>query len=239
MLWYTNVMSLTDASEGGGLPALGRATSQADLVATSLREAILAGRIRPDDVLVERRIAEQLGVSKTPVREALIQLDNSGLVTTTRNRGVRVRDLTRTDAQHVYEQRELLEPWAVATVARQGVPVPDAESAHRRAGELLQAEQWSEMAMTNRRFHWALYRRCHNPMVVSTLDGLQDLTALATLQVFWEISPTAEAEHYEHGAILRAVTTGAADDAERLMRAHISASVDRVKTFSDDRTTTG
>lgn len=227
-------MSLIDTPGGGGLPALGRATSQADLVATSLREAILAGRIRPDDVLVERRIAEQLGVSKTPVREALIQLDNSGLVTTTRNRGVRVRDLTRTDARHVYEQRVLLEPWAVATVARQVAPVPDAETAHRRAGELLQAQEWSAMAMENRRFHWALYRRCHNPMVVATLDGLQDLTALATLQVFWEISPTAAMEHDEHGAILRAVMSGDGDGAERLMREHISASLDRVRALSEN-----
>jgi DNA-binding GntR family transcriptional regulator len=227
-------MSLTDSRAGDGLPALGRATSQADLVAASLREAILGGRIRPDDVLVERRIAEQLGVSKTPVREALIQLDNSGLVTTTRNRGVRVRDLTRTDARHVYEQRVLLEPWAVATVARQGAAVPDAEAAHRRAAELLRAEEWSAMAMANRRFHWALYRRCHNPMVISTLDGLQDLTALATLQVFWEISPTAAMEHDEHGAILRAVATGDDDGAETLMREHISASLERLRTQPDD-----
>lgn len=222
-------MSLTGAPTGGGLPALGRAISQADLVAASLREAILAGRIRPDDVLVERRIAEQLGVSKTPVREALIQLDNSGLVTTTRNRGVRVRDMTRTDARHVYEQRVLLEPWAVATVAGESMPVPDAEAAHRRAGELLHAGEWSAMALENRKFHWALYRQCHNPLVVSTLDALQDLTALAVLQIFWEMSPTAAAEHDEHGAILQAVATGDAEESERLMREHITASIERVR----------
>ena len=229
-------MSLTDAPSGGSLPALGRATSQADLVAASLREAILAGRIRPDDVLVERRIAEQLGVSKTPVREAFIQLDNSGLVTTTRNRGVRVRDMTRTDARHVYEQRVLLEPWAVATVAREIVPVPDAEVAYQRATELLQAGEWSAMAMENRKFHWALYRHCHNPLVVSTLDALQDLTALAVLQIFWEMSPTAAAEHEEHGAILRAVAAGDADGAEQLMREHITASIERVRESGDDST---
>jgi len=229
-------MSLTDAPSGGSLPALGRATSQADLVAASLRAAILAGRIRPDDVLVERRIAEQLGVSKTPVREAFIQLDNSGLVTTTRNRGVRVRDMTRTDARHVYEQRVLLEPWAVATVAREVVPVPDAQAAYQRAAELLQAGEWSAMAMENRKFHWALYRHCHNPLVVSTLDALQDLTALAVLQIFWEMSPTAAAEHEEHGAILRAVTAGDADGAERLMREHIAASIERVRESGDDAT---
>ncbi|MGV9796760.1 GntR family transcriptional regulator [Mycobacterium sp. NPDC003449] len=229
-------MSLTDSPSGGALPALGRATSQADLVAASLREAILAGRIRADDVLVERRIAEQLGVSKTPVREAFIQLDNSGLITTTRNRGVRVRDMTRTDARHVYEQRVLLEPWAVGTVARREVPVPDAVSAHRRATELLQAGEWSAMAMENRKFHWALYRHCHNPLVVSTLDALQDLTALAVLQIFWEMSPTAAAEHEEHGAILRAVTAGDAEGAERLLREHINASIDRVRASDDDPT---
>jgi DNA-binding GntR family transcriptional regulator len=220
----------------GALPPLGRPTSQTDLVAASLREAILAGRFRPDDVLVERRIAEQLGVSKTPVREALILLGNSGLVTVTRNRGVRVRQLTRADARHVYEERVLLEPWAVGRVARQAEAIPAAATAHRHADELLRAEDWPAMALQNRLFHRALYRLCPNPMVVATLDELQDLTALATLHVFWEISPTAADEHAEHGAILERVTTGDAEGAEQLMRTHISASLDRLPALAVDAT---
>lgn len=211
------------------LPPLGRPMTQTDLVASSLREAILSGRLGIDEVLVERRIAEQLGVSKTPVREALILLGNSGLVTATRNRGVRVRRLTRADARHVYEQRVLLEPWAIASVVRSGTAdFTEAEHACAQSDALLQAEDWTAVALMNRRLHRALYAQCPNPMVVATLDAMQDLTALATLSVFWEISPTAAPEHEEHRETLRLAKAGEADAAAEVMRVHISKSIARV-----------
>lgn len=211
------------------LPPLGRPTTQTDLVASSMREAILSGRLAADEVLVERRIAEQLGVSKTPVREALIQLSNSGLVTATRNRGVRVRRMTRADARHVYEQRILLEPWATAQSIRSGrVDVSAAEWLCAQGSTHLAAEDWTAMALANRRFHRALYSPCSNPLVVSTLDAMQDLTALATLNVFWEIRMTAGAEHEEHREMLRLAEAGKADETARLMHSHISHSLERI-----------
>ena len=217
------------------LPPLGRPTTQTDLVASSLREAILSGRLALDEVLVERRIAEQLGVSKTPVREALIQLGNSGLVTGTRNRGVRVRRLTRSDARHVYEHRVLVEPWAIAEVVRSGTAdFTEAERACARSDALLEAEDWTAMALSNRRLHRALYAQCPNPMVVATLDAMQDLTALATLSVFWEISPTAGPEHEEHRETLRLAKAGQAEAAAEVMRTHISKSIARVDALGPD-----
>lgn len=218
------------------LPPLGRPTTQTDLVASSLREAILSGRLALDEVLVERRIAEQLGVSKTPVREALILLGNSGLVTGTRNRGVRVRRLSRTDARHVYEQRVLLEPWAIAEVVRSGsADFAAAERACAQSESLLEAEDWTALALTNRLFHRALYAQCPNPMVVETLDAMQDLTALAILSIFWELSPTAGPEHEEHLETLRLAKAGDADGAAETMRTHINRSIERIDTLGPGR----
>jgi DNA-binding GntR family transcriptional regulator len=213
------------------LPPLGRPTSQTDLVASSLREAILSGRLAADEVLVERRIAEQLGVSKTPVREALIRLSNSGLVTTSRNRGVRVRRMTRTDARHVYEQRILLEPWATAQAIRLGrIDFSAVEWLCGQAADHHFAEDWTSLALANRQFHRAVYSVCANPLVVATLDAMQDLTALATLNVLWEIRMTAGTEHEEHLEMVRLARAGAAEEAARLMHSHISHSLERIAT---------
>ncbi|NLU74374.1 GntR family transcriptional regulator [Streptomyces sp. HNM0575] len=208
---------------------LGRATSQSDLVVQWLRTAILTGRFEPDEVLVERRLSEQLGISKTPVREALIMLSTTGLVTVNRNQRVRVRRLTVEDARHVYEQRILLEPWAVAEASRSGrADFREARDLMEDAERLATTDDTAALVTTNRDFHRALYAQCQNRLVVGTLDGLQDLTALAALTVFWELAPTWQAESVEHHDIYKAAVDGRADEAGALMRKHIERSLVRL-----------
>jgi DNA-binding GntR family transcriptional regulator len=210
-------------------PLLGRATSQSDLVAQWLRTAILTGQLRPDEVLVERRLSEQLGVSKTPVREALIVLSTTGLVSVNRNQRVRVRRLTTEDARHVYEQRILLEPWAVAEASRSGrADFREARDLMEDAERLARTDDTAALVITNRDFHRALYAQCENRLIVATLDGLQDLTALAALSVFWEIAPTWKAESVQHHDIYEAAINGRADEAGDLMRKHIERSLVRL-----------
>jgi len=97
------------------LPKL-RAPSRARLVddvRQSLEEGILSGQIRPGERLVETRICEQLGVSRTTVREALLMLERQGLVETRPRRGTFVTRLSRQDALDVGYARALLEGYAV------------------------------------------------------------------------------------------------------------------------------
>jgi len=212
------------------LPPLGRSTTRSDLVAASIKAAILAGRLHPDEVLVERRIAEQLGVSKTPVREALIALTSSGLLTPTRNRGVAVRRLGAEDVQRIYEMRMLVEPWATGQVA--GVSRFDATEARRAladAERCADADDHAGLSLANRWFHRSLYCACPNDLVVRSLDDLQDLTALGTVSLLWEQWPTWRHEAHEHHDILAAVTEGRAGDAEELMRRHIQRSIERLQ----------
>ncbi|WP_142053030.1 GntR family transcriptional regulator [Pseudonocardia kunmingensis] len=211
------------------LPPLGRSTTRSDLVAASIKSAILSGRLQPDEVLVERRLAEQLGVSKTPVREALIALTSSGLLTPTRNRGIAVRRLRAEDVQRIYEMRMLVEPWAAAQVA--GGDRFDAAEARRAledAARFLEADDHGGLSMANRRFHRCLYSTCPNELAVRTLDDLQDLTALGTVSLLWEQWPTWRDEAQEHHEILAAVEGGQADATERLVRGHIQRSITRL-----------
>jgi DNA-binding GntR family transcriptional regulator len=214
------------------LPPLPRSTTTSDLVVDAIREAILSGRLQPGETLVERRLAELLGVSKTPVREALITLAASGLVTVTPNRGAVVRAVNTSDVHKAYEVRLLMEPWAVARTVREGgldsaraAAKAALEDAHRH----LPDEDHVQLSLANRRFHRALYADCGNEIVVRQLDGLQELAALGAVALLWERWRTWRAEYDEHAEILRAVEAGEAETAERLLRKHIRQSVRRLE----------
>jgi len=217
-----------------GLPPLGRSTTRSDLVAASIKAAILDGRLRPDELLVERKLADQLGVSKTPVREALIALTSSGLLTPTRNRGVAVRRMRPEDVQHVYEMRLLVEPWAAGRVAASGTfDAAEARRALEDATRFVEVDDHAGLSLANRRFHRTIYSTCSNELVVRSLDDLQDLTALGTVSLLWEQWPTWRAELEEHHELLAAVQERRAADAEELMRSHIQRSITRLR---DERT---
>lgn len=227
-------MTVDEASFG--LPPLGRTTTRSDLVAASLRTAILSGRLKPDEVLVERRIAAQLGVSKTPVREALISMTSSGLLTPTRNRGVAVRRLESADVRRIYEMRLLLEPWAAGQVAAASrFDSGEARRALDDAARFVEADDRVGLSLANRRFHRSLYSTCANELVVRSLDDLQDLTALGTVSLLWQHWPTWRTELQEHREILAAVEEGRADDAAELLRRHIQRSITRLTTVERAR----
>lgn len=215
---------------GPVLPPLAPVSSRSGVIADAIRTAILQGQFAPGQTLVERTLAAQLGVSKTPVREALIALSSSGLVSVSLNRGVSVRRLDLTDIRKIYELRLLLEPWAIGRATRHRAPVTDraATEALNEARGLLGADDHAALSLANRRFHRALYTPCDNELVTTKLDELQDLTALGVVSQLWERWPTWCDEFAEHEDLLAAVLATDAPTAEKLARAHIRASLTRM-----------
>lgn len=213
------------------LAPLTQSTSRSDLVAASIRDAILQGKLEPGATLVERRLADMLGVSKTPVREALISLAATGLVTINVNRGVRVRRLELEDICKLYELRMLLEPWAVAWGdGRRGrMKHEEARRALAEAEELLDGDDSAALSLKNRAFHRALYSRCQNDLVVARLDEIQDLVALGVVNLLWQRWPTWREEYDEHRAILSAAEKGQRDKVERLAREHVERTLERLR----------
>jgi DNA-binding GntR family transcriptional regulator len=165
------------------------------------------------------------------VREALIALAASGLVTVTPNRGAVVRAVSTDDVYQAYEVRLLLEPWAVGRAVRGGpTPMTDAaRSALDDARRHLPDEDQVRLSLANRRFHRALYADCGNEIVVRQLDSLQEMAALGAVALLWERWRTWRAEYDEHAEILKAVEAGEAQTAERLLRKHIRESVRRLE----------
>ncbi|NUP49081.1 MAG: GntR family transcriptional regulator, partial [Catenulispora sp.] len=107
----------------------GTLPSRTEAVQEAIKHAILTGELKPGQPLVESELAADLGVSKTPVREALKTLAGTGLVTMSPYKGAAVREIDRTHARCIYDMRLLLEPVAAA----RGVAGPGDWSAARAA----------------------------------------------------------------------------------------------------------
>jgi DNA-binding GntR family transcriptional regulator len=210
--------------------------SRAALVAGAIERAILRGELRAGDRLAERDLAERLGVSKTPVREALKVLARRGLVVSHAYRGTEVRTIRREEARNVYQVRLLIEPEAV----RLATPLHDAETLHDCRDALADADaaakrgEIADVSLANRRFHRALYAPCSNDLLVSLLDDIQDQVAMISVAA-WRRDATWTDEAAEHRAILDLVEAGDADAAFDRLRAHIEKFLARsVEQATDD-----
>src|ERR1700749_2213256 len=113
--------------------AAGAMPSRTVAVLEAIKRAILAGELKPGQPLVETDLAGALGVSKTPVREALKTLAGAGLVTMSQYKGAAVRVVDNEQARHVYDARLLIEPTAVARAVAAGHDWTAARAALGRA----------------------------------------------------------------------------------------------------------
>jgi len=222
----------------------GAAPSRTEAVLDAIKHAILAGELRPGQGLVETELAQLLGVSKTPVREALKTLAGAGLVTMSPYRGATVRAIDPASAAAIYDLRLLLEPEAVrravqaSAVQAGGVQAGGVQAGGVQAGAggpdegawttaqaaLAASDAAADQArrsLANREFHRILYLACGNSLLVETLDDLRDQTALVSV-MSWEQGASWQQEAAEHRAILAAARSGAADEAAALLHAHIA-----------------
>jgi DNA-binding GntR family transcriptional regulator len=222
--------------------AAGALPSRTVAVLDAIKHAILSGELRPGQPLVETDLAEVLGVSKTPVREALKTLAGAGLVTVSPYKGAVVRVVGDAEARHIYDVRLLLEPEALGrAVARRraGEAGGDWPAAHEALDQADHASDQAERSLANRDFHRELYAGCGNPLLVRMLDDLRDQTALISVAAWrheppWLGTPSWEHEAAEHRAVLQAAEDGDADRAAGLLRAHITSFAQR--NFPDPKT---
>src|SRR6202167_5055281 len=121
------VMDSIVAPSGGAFlsGSVGAIPLRTAAVLDAIKHAILAGELRPGQALVETELAQLLGVSKTPVREALKTLAGAGLVTMSPYRGATVRAIDPASAAAIYDLRLLLEPEAVRRAVQAGAGRPD------------------------------------------------------------------------------------------------------------------
>ncbi|MEM7224744.1 MAG: GntR family transcriptional regulator [Pseudomonadota bacterium] len=198
------------------------AAPRAELVEEQVRAAIHKGLYKPGERIRESQVAEWLGVSRTPVREALRRLESEGLLSFKSWRGVVVAELDRQQVIELYAMRAILEGAAAGLAARH---IGEAELhvlerlLSRADGFLAQPDRLAEV---NRTFHQAIHSAAHNRYLMETLNGLRNSLALLQGTTF-SIAGRAESAQDEHRAILAAIKARDSDAAELAARRHIQA----------------
>ena len=198
--------------------------SRAETVHRALLEALRAGVYRPGDRLREEDVAARLGVSRTPVREALGRLAEKKLVEPAGGRGLVVRSLTPGEVLELYAMREILEGAAAGLAARHRA---EAEiDALRELQQRLSAfdRPPTELARLNGLFHAAVVRAARNRYLDQALSELQDSIALLGPTTLG-LEGRAEEAHGEHDAIVAAIRRGDPAAAEEAARTHIRTSL--------------
>ena len=203
-------------------PRIERGRSLTEQTADALREAIVAGELAPGELYSVAGLAESFNVSRTPLREALLGLADSGLVVVERNRGFRVVAPDRATVDQVFEARMALEVPAARKAAIVGRgPRVDAigERLERlRAGASTTPQ--SEFMRRDREFHGAILHAAGNDVISGIVGGLRD--TLSTLGVSTaEQSRGLQDIADEHIPIWEAIRVGDSHAAADAMRRHL------------------
>jgi DNA-binding GntR family transcriptional regulator len=207
-----------------GLAPLSQRTSEG--VARILRAEIFSGRLQPGDPLPERLLAEQLGVSRTPVREALFTLQSEGLVELTPNRGATVRTVNAHDVEQIYALRTVLEAYAAREAAEVGLnehyadALEDAQARLERLGTRSAA---AEQALADLSFHMLISEATGSRMLHTIMGQVLAFTVSYRSNFAYPEERVARVNE-QHRAILAALRGQDADRAEKTMREHVESS---------------
>lgn len=199
-------------------------TSLADAVYDLIRNQIVTGVLQPGDRLMEPVLAEDLGVSRTPVREALRRLEQAELVVRNpRDQGRYVHKPAPAEIREVLGVRAVLEGYAARLAAEH---ITDEELArlralHTEAVAAIEQGETARLAELNTAFHDGINAASRAPHCVALIDALRD-RILQYRFAFLRDDTTRRASFREHGEILAALESRAADQAEALVRAHIA-----------------
>ncbi|UQA92097.1 GntR family transcriptional regulator [Streptomyces halobius] len=193
-----------------------------DQVAHALRAALISGELRPGEVYSAPGLAEDFGISATPVREAMLDLAREGLVEPVRNKGFRVTEVNERDLDQYTEIRALIEVPTVGRITR-SASREDFEALRPTAEEIVRAAREHDLLgylEADRQFHLSLLALSGNERLVEMVGDLRKrsrLYGLTALDERGELIPSAE----EHLELLDLMLAGDAKGAEKCMARHL------------------
>lgn len=187
-----------------------------------LKFRILEGRLPPGTTLLETEVAALLSMSRTPIREALIKLDEEGLVRVRPRHGVTVRSQSLDDLAEIYEVFSALEVVAARLLARRGLSEAEIERLNGLMAQMERATkrddiaQWSQL---DDNFHSEIVALCGNSRLQTTLRQYWDQQYRARMAIV-PLRPRPSQSDEEHRAIVAAIAAGNCDEAGRLHQMH-------------------
>ncbi len=207
-------MSILDIGETGG--------SLTSKVFTYLESEILSGNLAPGTVLTESKISKELGVSRTPVREAIFQLEQEGLVKLSQNKSAVVVGISQKDIDDIYTIRLLIEglasKWAAERISDEEIKkleeVLELETFYADRGDIAKSRK------LDTEFHSILYDASGSNPLKNTLKTFHNYIGRAR-EISFANNNRALIAAKEHAEILKAIKNRDGEEAERLTREHI------------------
>lgn len=147
-----------------------------DVVFNTLRKAILRGDLKPNERLMELPLAKKLGVSRTPVREAIRKLELEGLVVMYPRRGAKVAQITVKSIRDVLEIRRVLEVLAVTKACKNITQdgIMQLRTALKQFKDVINSEDLTKVAEADVKFHDTIYNATNNPKLIGILNNLRE-----------------------------------------------------------------
>ena len=197
-----------------------------EMVYEELKMQILKGSIIPGTRMMEVELAEEMGVSRTPIREAIRKLEKEGLVTIEPRRGAYASMISTEDMVEILEVRQDLEGLAAYFAADRmtGEQMAELKEVSNNYNEAVKRGKMEDMIKYDTRFHHIIVESCRNKILVQMIEQLQELV-LRFRYIYYDNFRRAENMPEEHEAIVAAISEGDADKARAAADIHI----DRLK----------
>lgn len=189
-----------------GPPILERAPSLKDAAYRQIKELLLAGKLERDHLYSAQHFAEMLGVSRTPVREALLQLTNEGMLICLDVRGFKIKEYTEKEVRDVFETRALIEKHVMGLVA-DDFPVEDLRRLEQGLKTMAACARKGDAAgflEADKEFHMIPVRRCGNQHLLAIMENIRNHISILSLQALGQPGRFDEVLR-EHSAILDAL----------------------------------
>lgn len=207
-----------------------------DVVFHTLREAILKGELRPGERLMELQLASKLGVSRTPIREAIRMLEQEGLAVTIPRKGAEVAKMTEKDMEDVLQIREALDELAVQVACDKmtAQQLKELTLTMKNFENAIQAEKLKKIIEYDVEFHDIIYRATDNPKLVTLLNNIRE-------QIYrYRVEYLKGKENYpmlikEHEEIVTALKLKNKERVADAMRVHIRNQAEAVKNIIQEQ----
>ena len=193
-----------------------------DVVFNTLRRAILKGELKPGERLMEIALADKLGVSRTPIREAIRKLELEGLVVMAPRKGAKVASITERDLNDVLEVRKGMEVLAISLACKRitGEELEKLEIIERDFQRLIESGNLTELAEMDVKFHDTIYQATNNQRLVQLLNNLREQMYRYRMEYLKDIAVRRTLAE-EHKAICQALRERNQQQAEKYVSIHI------------------
>lgn len=215
---------------------MGESHTSAEVVGQRLREAILSSEFLPGDKLHQDRLAEMLGISRTPVRAALTMLAQSGLVSYESNRGFYVREFSIAEVAAAFQVRAELEAMACRLACRNITPqiAERLEDLVRQGDRLLSPgallpEHLTEYRRMNVNFHSTIMDCADNPWIKSFVASLHNVPGASDRVIMWRDYGVLARSHDDHRRIALALGQRQGERAAAIMREHVTFALEHLQ----------